>query len=884
MTMEISAPHPLVRLPRVARPDAATHIGPVFTVRDGVKRRRKEICAAVDGNSLNIYEAQDGNILTSFPVPPNSSFSGPPCSVRVAVDDKLHRRSYCALKLQSLQIQLFESLDGEQQHVKSVRSPPLNGQEPVMLVDVLPHAGNQILIAQANGNLTIFSADLERRIARISLNTKEHPYLQVLAIQHLTSAEAEKSVLKQRTDLLREAKDNTSYITLAYSKAQPDDNDQRIFYGLWPVNTTEGGNLPQMTSVTPLFEHEIPRHGNAKERRCTFGQHASHLYVKCGATFSTYDLSKMIPATISTLDTAINGSFEIMAITPAFAICSFQESLRLYDLKYQSIRLQQDTTRTNLKRKRHRMTAEGQIGPVEFITYLSHSARVIGKRRHHLVAIDISLSAGSKELHAGSQLIQNIGLGVKLHDEAHRLGGNIPRLAIGSSGDNSVSSKSWSSVRKRLDELAQAGDATGFEEVFAADLRSGLLQSSLPPPMIDDLPATRLAIPDAKTNYILTKIFHIESTEGTPQDAPPDARLKIQLPSFKLIVWLSRLGLLSHIGVKRAVSSHSPGAAELVKLDSVAEALLEVDPSLKLLTECLEAGFSPYAEEQAAVAQALLSRALTVVADAAPASKSDATSHEDGGKQEMQIQTLETSTSDPTWLPPQLQTALVLSLNKLGAGSTKTITQSLRSLFSQRETLALVQFLRQQLFQGGHTRSFQSLPPIEARSKVSGMPLSAIINILSSCVDAIGPLGIIGALENEDFVGNIIPDLVTEITHATESLVDATELRGILRETLRYEESIRKHESAGGRLQVGGPAARLTQQPGKIVTLYSENTKEDDGFQLRGGLPLALRAENVISPYKVRKGGGQVLKRSAREMSMLKSMSKGQYSFERLVL
>ncbi len=37
---------------------ATTHFGSVFTVRDGVKRRRKEICAATDGDSLSIYEVR----------------------------------------------------------------------------------------------------------------------------------------------------------------------------------------------------------------------------------------------------------------------------------------------------------------------------------------------------------------------------------------------------------------------------------------------------------------------------------------------------------------------------------------------------------------------------------------------------------------------------------------------------------------------------------------------------------------------------------------------------------------------------------------------------------------------------------------------------------
>jgi len=56
--MEISAPHLLARLPRNARSDASTQFGSVYALRDGVKRRRKEICAAIDGDSLSIYEVR----------------------------------------------------------------------------------------------------------------------------------------------------------------------------------------------------------------------------------------------------------------------------------------------------------------------------------------------------------------------------------------------------------------------------------------------------------------------------------------------------------------------------------------------------------------------------------------------------------------------------------------------------------------------------------------------------------------------------------------------------------------------------------------------------------------------------------------------------------
>jgi hypothetical protein len=54
--MEITAPHILAKVPRSTKPDAATSFGNVYTVRDGLKKRRKEICVAVDGDSLSLYE------------------------------------------------------------------------------------------------------------------------------------------------------------------------------------------------------------------------------------------------------------------------------------------------------------------------------------------------------------------------------------------------------------------------------------------------------------------------------------------------------------------------------------------------------------------------------------------------------------------------------------------------------------------------------------------------------------------------------------------------------------------------------------------------------------------------------------------------------------
>ena len=760
----------------------------------------------------------------------------------------------------------------------------------MLSINILSDNAEQVLVVQQNGSLSTFSRNLDKTVLSGALTVEKESSIQILAVQHLSTVEARKTVLKQRSDLLGDAFPNTSYLALAYHKDSADKSS--VFYGLWPMEAFEEKAWASTRTISPLFEHQLALEdkigslANAKDKRYTFAHLASHLYVKSGEAFLSYDLTGLVPLLVSVLHTGLSGAYEMMPISPAFAICSDQDSLRLYDLKFQSIRVQLDTKKTNLKRKRIRTAVENQSGPVDFITYLTQSGRIIGQRHNQMVAIDISSDAESqKVLEHGSKLLNSVGRGVGTQDGARATAKQVQPLNIGTFNDGAKADADWQALRKRLDQLAEASDVAGFEDAFTNDVRSQLLRSSFPSQTIDDLPISRFSIPDVRVNYLISKIFQLDVGQTTPNnDVPSAGKLKVQLPTFRLITWLSRLGLLCHTAVKRALSAARSGSAESITVHSIAHALLNADPSRNLLVECLENGFSPYVEEQAAVVQVLLQQALATVAEAAQSPVATEVDPEDDAKQSMQLQTLSASRSDSTWLPAELQRALVTALDRLGASATSVISKNIRNLLDQREVLALIQFLRQQLFQGGHTRSLQSLPAADAEGGNSTVKLDGVVKILSSCVDAIGPLGFIAASENEDFIGNIVPDLSTEITHATQSLEDATELQGVLRETLRYEESVRKHQSAGGRMPIAGPEATLDQRPGTIVTLYSEAREGGDSLQVQGGLPLALRVDNVVNPLKVRKGGGQVSKRSISQIKMLESRNKGQYQYERLVL
>lgn len=59
LRMEVSQPVLLARLPRSPLEDGRIRTGQVYGVRAGQKRKRSEICTAVDGESLNLYEVID---------------------------------------------------------------------------------------------------------------------------------------------------------------------------------------------------------------------------------------------------------------------------------------------------------------------------------------------------------------------------------------------------------------------------------------------------------------------------------------------------------------------------------------------------------------------------------------------------------------------------------------------------------------------------------------------------------------------------------------------------------------------------------------------------------------------------------------------------------
>lgn len=726
---------------------------------------------------------------------------------------------------------------------------------------------------------------------------------EILTARWTDLEEARKTILKSRQDIITQIGGGATIISAIYHATKQQESQtsppNQLLYGIWSISPPSLGE-PRLR-IQQLLEHTIPgalltisndSHGG---KHVSFGPRNTTVFIKQSEGLLIYNLAGLVPQRIGFLKHNITGHHDIQPITSDYVLTSFSDSLRLVDITYQTVQAIVDLNQAKQKRKRFRST-ESTIGPIEFIGYFPQFGRCLAKRRKHLLAIDIKFGSSTSSTEPQgkkSLLIHNIGQGRQLVDiPVDSTASKVRRekkINIGYIDDTLEKSAHWQQTRKRLDQRFEAGDIAGFESAIFEDINNSTgEQTSLKP--------EKTHYSDFKIDYLLSKLFQVGQIAKEN-----DARIlsiRLALPVRKVLQWLSMTGALNTGRVQRALHNcGSLGQAHQIGLDSIAQALIDYDSSLSFLTEDLERNTQPNVDEQVAIVKLLIRDAMNgnrpsetegpkLLAENLHSVNAPAKESVNG----FAVNSQSDSQAGADSLSPALAKALILAVNTLGSNSSNRISSCLRNQLSQTEVLALIQFLRQQLFQGGHTRSMQTISDSSnhifdesAEPVVDGLVnFDAIVRIMSSCVDLIGPLGLVGLEDDEHFVESIVPELVSEISRALQFVEETTELQGILRETLRYHESLFRHSGTKTSRPIGD-VDNFGQQTGRIVNLYSEST-EDGDVNVTGALPLSLGADNVVSPLKVRKGGAQVTKRSNREILIMESRQKGSYSFDRLIL
>ena len=807
---------------------------------------------------------------------PTTSFAGPPISTRVVENGLAIRKTYFAVQDDGLQIRYVASRETDSSERASEASTGLPASAgSVIHLDILNTREDQtVVVIQEDGTITIATSELRDTWSTTLPTEPEATQRKIIAASAMSMDSAANSLLKYRNDLLKSLPEH-SFLVQLFENGNLRSG-QQPGYSLWSLpirfSTSTSSQTPQK-----LFEHtfsagEFSPVKSLSSSRVSFGPQGTTLEVKTSQSYSKYRLNGSAPARTSTYQKEKSiGGFDALSLSTSSLLVALPGSLQLVDAKYEIVRATHD------HKKRKNPGTDAVVDSVAFVAYFAQIRRVVCQRGSSLIAFDLRAMAGKQLRTPGSnRLAASIGHGVRNRKTAAA----AQSLNLGFAVAGSDEGETWTALKSRLDQVNEEGDDDEFEQTLLDKLRVNESHAKLRESIVD---------------YTLNQVFRVGETSEAGEHAS-EASLKVNFARSKLIKHLSSTGCLSARRLTRALQSADlgPTLASLPS-DALPRALYEADEASKLLGIYVKHNTNTDLVEQLSTARFLLevaklkSEAGLQRVDGMPQASTTLVSASST------LPDLEQTAFESHVLPQAFLHTIITSLNKLSAFESHLLSTTLQSSWSTPELITLIQFLRQQLFQGGHaswlvwdsqTSDNKALTGTEHNQISKGpsshpLRLDAIVKLLSACLDTLGPLHLLGAGNEDEAIQSIIPDLLSEVELSTQYIEESVELQGIVRETLRYVQS---RESNIDRTKSKDNYKHGRHEMGEFTTLYSQDVDDETNNGLAGMLPLSLKDEDVIDPIKMRKGGGQIKQRSARETLMLEARQKGPYTFERLII
>ena len=765
-----------------------------------------------------------------------------------------------------------ENAEGIDSDLSKPRSLPIEASQNVVVhLDIAANVQDRpVLVIQVDGTTTLASSNLDHSASTTLAGFSSAGSHNILAAAILSPTDARKTVLKAREDLSRDLSQDAVILAAVYKTSA---TNQEFHYGTW-VLTKNHGELES----SQLFAQALHNNRNDSGKRLppstvSFGHRTTTILIKSVNGIRRFDITGLVPRHLPNPKPTMLGHLDSISLSSGLTLNASQDALRLLDSEYGAVLASLDLNQTLLRRKRKRNGTEISIGAIDFVTYFAKSSRVVLFSRSHLIACDIKLGESKTSDAYASLLVNNIGRG---NSHTHQQNRSL-QLFVTQDTELEDLDLEWAGVQDSLEKIRQGGNVLGFQTRLLKYLRQRHGEGSHN--------GSTIRLSSAQINYILSAIF---SRDQMTADAP-GAGLHSRSDVPRLLKWLIKAGYMSRRHVQDALLPE-PSPERRLDYEDLALAMLEADPSYAILSDYLQNSADIELAESAKIARLLLLRVLqqyTTTARQLTGADTDGTSSALAAQDQSAEQDR-----------PLLQ-ALTDALSSMGTADARSVSSLIRTTFAGGEVLALIQFLRQQLFTSGYPGSGLQSNDVKAVSQKDNgvsseakprssdfvsrqMDVDVILKLLSACIDSFGPLDLLSIEESDVFVETVIPDLLSEISLATQAAEESSDIHGTLRETIRYIESDKpsKRQSRSHFKQI----EPTQQHPGEIITLYSENMEDDLPSEATALLPLSLHADDTISPIRLRKGGGQTSTRSLRHTLALESRQKGLYSFERLVL
>ena len=617
--------------------------------------------------------------------------------------------------------------------------------------------------------------------------------------------------------------------------------------------------------------------------------------------FLNVDLSQYSPCVTSQF--VLDDHFSsVMRVSPQCVIGASESLVAVYDTQYQSVQRSIPTGDVQAG------IGSNAVGPTVFISYFAKLGIAVATKGNTLIAFDLT----SLNSHSGPSLKRSRD-GLLIDAIGRGIGSSAAQWDVASKKHRSESMASlrltspeqvekWSQLTKSVDQATQSRDPGAFDQAVVSYFGSS--DNS-------ELPGRGQYVNPESTLFLLSKIFAVE--DSTVQDqvsAASSSQLRVILWPPVTCEWLIRLGHLSPENVEIALRrACKPRILQPLPTGSFVQALVDSDSSLKNVNQVLGGCSAISSDELAYALKYFLSQARlhsSALEDTARAITN--------GDVATPTQELSRQLGSDAATLQDIFKGLNTSLCKIHTQPLPSIVRSIKSNLSRTELVSMVHHLRLSLATGGYTSRFTENPPtpITPHQITPTISLDTIVDLMIAAVDAVGPSGWISAVpavndlnaDSDSAVEaasremDLIADMKSEVSAALAGVEEATYLKGILREYLRFADQVVTPTSTANDAIAKLDAEAGTPTPSHLVRYEKVNgadlmvfTRPGDGEEGYDGdasgkmLPLSLKPTSTdVSRTKVKKSTGEVKARSSREIGYLHRKAVGKYSFERLVV
>ncbi|KAI1759393.1 hypothetical protein GGR53DRAFT_149448 [Hypoxylon sp. FL1150] len=922
---QIQKPYVLATLPRPLDPHTGRYVvSEVYGYAPGSrKRKRHELAVGIDGEAINIYNVSSASLITSYPVPPQSSFSCPVASIRRKVEEakEVSRYTYAATsESHENKVTVFKDhLDGSSNTQSTTKSVSLGPGQPVVCVAPITTPGQQestkeLLVVRRDGEIVSLDAEtLKTNWASASttllqdLPGASKSKFKIDFCSSVLLSDFVQGMLKGSDGSLglfpeiKHSVNADAEVLVLISSHEGGVQQSRHLHVITvqPPSSALGG--AQRQGIIKLHDVHIPSptHDNSSTSSYRLDLLSGSLLELHGQSFSIYDLTASLPRVTSTME--LDGTTSFLRLSKTSVLCSTPTQLAIYNPVYRSL---QDSVAIEPDTQTLSNTGV-ELSSCLLIAYFSRLELAVAVVNSNLLAIQLEAPIlRSRKRRAEGLLIDSIGRGVQL---SKRPTNNTPNKVAPTSVFSNYLPGSilgdywqlWTADEAKADALLKANDIRGFETLLAqkfnvqvqdeVPVSNGVKpeESNMPKATTSWVwPKTRAEYPPADRRWIMYAISRAFQWNGAFPDDATVPRLICQLPESDIVNYLVDAGHLTLSNVRSALRGQLKDSEKTDSFlaEQIILRLADIDPSLELLITYISA--TNLGAVELLIAVRTIMRSLELVQDPKkppPKLLTDGSTEAAvvNGETDAEFQNVGMELDD---LEDEIQktvsylnedagirgNGLSAAFAKLGNCPNISMIKAVRATFKPEEILSLIYLLRVELVRGSWTTRYLDTADHGEESTFDAPPdgiIKLIADLLGRCVDSIGPGGWLlnDALLAGDEAGDFVTTLQLEVSAALEGVEEATYMKGIIGEALRFYETSAKASESKNAVDKMKPISLQVKEPGS------------------GLLPLGLKRKDIISAQKI-VSGGEIVDRSQRETGHLRSQQVGHYSLERIAI